>query len=776
MTSVTFPTSLGGDGSTVTDDSNATTGLGNGGFRTRLLPTFTNTINIAQTAVNAAVSATTAPGTNATSTTSLTVATGTQTLTVQASKLYVPGMFVMIADTVTPANWMHGIVTAYNSTTGVLNVTVDSSGGSGTFATWTVSITAPGTARPSQAGNAGLFLSTNGTSELWASAGVGNVQATATASVTLTGTNEYVYTQMTAIGQAITLPAANTPLALGGPAFIIDNHEGAYAVGIRDNTGTLLMGIAPGGIAYVALQSNSTQAGVWSVDGSKLEPGLISIDAVLSGTTYYGTSNDHASSLHISINSNQSIHFILSAAGTSLYAYIVDNAGKQVTTPTLVSSGSSAITTGAVYAISATTFMLFFGGGASAAATNAVVLSVSGTTITPGTVSTIAASTSGLTFQEDNATQPRIVQLTSTLYVVSSIQTGSSWAAVCAFSVSGTTVTAGTPLSVSTANNVSNSGTLFALTATTALFTYVTSPSLNVTTGVVVTVSGTTCSLGTQVTLVASQDNAAAYFTCMLSATSGLVGTDSNTTTSIAVQPFAISGTTITTGTLLTIESSGTFTQPLVYNSVATPGAGRYSPKLSALSSTTAFLWYADTSYVSRALVLTVSGTTVTAGTILYGSIYSGTAIGYGNMLPFSTTEFMTVKSRVAGTAGYQSFLQPSKISGTAVTTGYGQVLDALSPTPAVSMQCSKLSNGDYVLWAASPAAPVISVFRSNGDAVNSRGDISMPPLANAPYNMTQTGNVSANRAVIIGNTALNGPQTSSLAGQTRILSVEIAA
>lgn len=44
---VTFPTNVGGDGSTVTDDSNATTGLANGGFRVRLLPMFTQIIAIA---------------------------------------------------------------------------------------------------------------------------------------------------------------------------------------------------------------------------------------------------------------------------------------------------------------------------------------------------------------------------------------------------------------------------------------------------------------------------------------------------------------------------------------------------------------------------------------------------------------------------------------------------------------------------------------------------------------------------------------------------------
>jgi hypothetical protein len=45
--SVTFSTTIGGDGSTVTDDNNATTGLRDGGWKTRFVPCFTNQVSIA---------------------------------------------------------------------------------------------------------------------------------------------------------------------------------------------------------------------------------------------------------------------------------------------------------------------------------------------------------------------------------------------------------------------------------------------------------------------------------------------------------------------------------------------------------------------------------------------------------------------------------------------------------------------------------------------------------------------------------------------------------
>lgn len=47
MSSVTFSPSVGGDGSTVTDDSNATTGLDGGGHRTRFVPALAQVVAVA---------------------------------------------------------------------------------------------------------------------------------------------------------------------------------------------------------------------------------------------------------------------------------------------------------------------------------------------------------------------------------------------------------------------------------------------------------------------------------------------------------------------------------------------------------------------------------------------------------------------------------------------------------------------------------------------------------------------------------------------------------
>jgi len=104
----------------------------------------TNASNSATAAANSANSALNAPGTNATSTSSLTIATGNQTFTIQTGKAFSVGQRVVIARTTTPTTSMTGIITAHNSGTGSMTVAVDATSGSGTQSAWTVSLSATG--------------------------------------------------------------------------------------------------------------------------------------------------------------------------------------------------------------------------------------------------------------------------------------------------------------------------------------------------------------------------------------------------------------------------------------------------------------------------------------------------------------------------------------------------------------------------------------------------------------------------------------------------------
>ena len=89
-----------------------------------------------------AASALLAPGTSATSSTSLTINTGTQTLTIQTGKQFSIGQWVVISSTASPANQMTGQITTHDNVAGALTVQVSSVGGGGTFASWVVALTA----------------------------------------------------------------------------------------------------------------------------------------------------------------------------------------------------------------------------------------------------------------------------------------------------------------------------------------------------------------------------------------------------------------------------------------------------------------------------------------------------------------------------------------------------------------------------------------------------------------------------------------------------------
>lgn len=140
MTSVYFDPALGGDGSTVTDDADPTTGLANGGHRDRFVLALAQTVAMANTAQLAAAAANNAAGTNGSSTTSLALSTGAKTLTMQTGRSIVVGMQVIIAYTTTPTSLMRGTVTGYVSGTGQLDFIADYASTTGTFAAWTISL------------------------------------------------------------------------------------------------------------------------------------------------------------------------------------------------------------------------------------------------------------------------------------------------------------------------------------------------------------------------------------------------------------------------------------------------------------------------------------------------------------------------------------------------------------------------------------------------------------------------------------------------------------
>lgn len=78
-----------------------------------------------------------------TSTTSLTIGTGSITLTGSANKAWQPGMFVTVSEVGTPSYFMGGVITGYNPSTGVYTIDVLTTGGAGTVANWNITLSGP---------------------------------------------------------------------------------------------------------------------------------------------------------------------------------------------------------------------------------------------------------------------------------------------------------------------------------------------------------------------------------------------------------------------------------------------------------------------------------------------------------------------------------------------------------------------------------------------------------------------------------------------------------
>ena len=92
------------------------------------------------------------PGYAATSTTSLAIATGSTIFTTQPGLAYSAGARARASDSRITSNYMEGVVTSYSGTTLVIDV--DSIGGTGSFASWNISIAGSSQQTSAHASNA----------------------------------------------------------------------------------------------------------------------------------------------------------------------------------------------------------------------------------------------------------------------------------------------------------------------------------------------------------------------------------------------------------------------------------------------------------------------------------------------------------------------------------------------------------------------------------------------------------------------------------------------
>ncbi|KQW97142.1 hypothetical protein ASC94_10145 [Massilia sp. Root418] len=613
--------------------------------------------------------------------------------------------------------------------------------------------------------------------------GIATVGSTITTDTTLPAASAgYQPIQMATYGKSVKLPDATT-MSVGGPIYILDNTKGLYSAGIRDSTGTLIMAVAPGSEAMVSLRDKSTAAGVWSVAGSGLEPGLLTINYQ---TSTFVSAGGLQPTVFVALDNDVSIHFLYWSSA-SFYAVVVDNTGKSISTPvTVTGSGGQPV---AAFKISATQVIVFFGSGASNH--SAVVLTLTGSSpnysISVGTAANSTTLFNAVWGGEDSRGEPRIAQLTSTLYVMAARDSSGTNAVAMVISVSGSTITFGS-VTGAISTNAQAAAAIYPLTATTALLLLTVGAGAPYAIyGYVLSVSGTTVTWSSPVT-ISTTSGTVTYSHLLLSPTRGIILANENNNLAGFARAFTISGTVITPGGGTQLFSIGSGTLDLSYTASR---SGRYNPHLWAIDASTFGAWVIDPSAsggVSMVKVCTVSGNSVSPGNVLNKSISSpgSSSLPYGSglLLPPGSTEMLAIKQTLDNTSGYRLQVVPAKIAGTTVTMGASEPVPDVFQTAPGSFLMGKVSNGDYALlpvgfaggsnnFATGPSKVVI--VRNGGDRAIVRGSISIPEILLPNTNpVAPLAAVAPNRFVLVGG-ALGHPAGSTI-DSLQILNLELAA
>jgi hypothetical protein len=390
------------------------------------------------------------------------------------------------------------------------------------------------------AGTSGQVLTSAGASApTWATASGGNGGAsTQTASFTLTSTsNAYQTVNVNSGSCTCTLPSATT-LSAGRGLYYIYN-AGTVSVKVVDNGGNTLGFIGPTKTGICNLSDISTAAGVWSITNATLAG--VEICSSLTGFST-NTNAQNATMFAFKVSATQDlIFYTYSGTNPRAYAAVYDSSTGTLGPAALIRSAEIDAGVAAV-AISSTAILLVTCN--STTAMEAVVLSLSGTTIT---VNTAATTTLGSAFEYFS--MPATFIATGGGYVLTYRRT--TFSCLRAFSVSGTTVTIGTETSLATTDrnllNYISSGVVLWTTYQTTGTTFSFRPY---------TVSGATLTAGTVATTAKVASSPTHFFQFATGGRFGLFYATSASQWNGAV--ISISGTTATV-TTVALQSRTTY-------------------------------------------------------------------------------------------------------------------------------------------------------------------------------------------------------------------------
>ena len=488
--------------------------------------------------------------------------------------------------------------------------------------------TAFNAALPGQTGNAGKFVTTDGVNAYWATVRlVGAGGAAATGSVVLTSSSGAMQLiTSTALGQSVTLPDATT-LSEGIPIFNIKN-VGPYEMLLLDGAGNRVGVIGAGGYAICSLFDNSNAAGTWQISG-------IQYSAVFETFNLSIARNTDQPIQYLEIDTGKHLFVFVESATNRIYGVIYDETTNTSGAATLIRAlpGTPGPQPVGIARISATQALIVSCAGANnSTAAEAVVLSISGTTITVN-------SPTSYTLSANAARTGSPVQIGSS-FVVPYTRYGSPWQqAYRAMTVSGTTVTIGLEVvHSSTADNTNFTPTIIPLSSTT--FFGIGCDQGTAIQCLVGTVSGSSLSVGSTSNLNAA-DSVPVYYSRLLS--TGRVAILYKDGTSVLGAIMSISGTNVS-------------------QSVITLGNGTSGAAFTAVNIGDVFIaaWGSSSANNNSVRVLKDSSGSATAGTL--NTFGNSVANGIEYVGHTATELFFMVENTTTSATLYRSYISAGDV------------------------------------------------------------------------------------------------------------------
>jgi hypothetical protein len=433
-------------------------------------------------------------------------------------------------------------------------------------------------------GTAGNLLTSNGTT--WTSAtapagGITNV-VTATGNTTLTSTPTLLRITPTDFGTTVKLPDATT-MTVGTGKFEIQNLS-EFHVRIANNSGTLLGFVDRFGVVEIELSNNASSAGTWVLSAA-LRYGVSAESPINTTWEQIVAAGNPTQSAVIELDSDRAFVLVRSSTGI-LYGQAYDQATNTWGSPTLIrnavvnaASAALKISSSAVLVASSTTSTAF----------EAVVVSISGTTITVNTATTLTLGAAVNQFQFFKA-------VPSGGFVYGYTNTTGPTSYLVPMTVSGTTVTLG---SVASAFSGATGSTLYGNTALDKIVLY--NPGDDAGSGgfIVYSLSGTTLTAGTRVSVGVSTNSGSRFVQL--------------TNTTFFFDAF---NSASATGYVGVLSISGTTATRYISANISTV-AGSQARAMFPVTSTKIFFSFSDGSSQIYWNLLTFTGSAVTLGTAL---------------------------------------------------------------------------------------------------------------------------------------------------------------